>query len=419
MSSYIYLSLHRDAPTTAVVAHGQMVFIDAPAHIQALHIGGQSLRRDPQLTWWVWQVPRRTGRLWLLADDVPMMTVEIVSPESYDEAATTWYRWLTDIDPRLTHPARYWQPSGIRRVDLEDAFGGAPVSDILHMVMRVYDDAHTTPVEPWYGDLRRVPRLDRPGVHGSDGGWLVGAEAKQPLAPALQRALLQALAVVLPVCDQGEVARCQQVVACVRHHVAVHHVWQLQQLNDWAQRVLALVATPGHREMQRPYPDLALLYERWVWVNVLACVVGFTALQQRIGVALDTSGTARIEHGADVWCGYQPRLLPQLHAELWSRDDRVAIPDVVIACQDALRGWRAVVFDAKFTMIHRQPTGQARTDVSAYLVRIGVGHRVPDWAVLMHPGSQRATYASGLHVYGTAPATWDEMAATIQAWLAD
>jgi len=152
----------------------------------------------------------------------------------------------------------------------------------------------------------------------------------------------------------------------------------------------------------------------------VACVVGHTAMPERLCSALDTASTARIELGAHVWCGYQPRIAPDAHGrELWSRDDRLAIPDVVVACHDAHQGWRAVVFDAKYSMVHQQPTGQARNDVSAYRVRIGVGDRVPDWAALIHPGTQQATHVSGLHVYGTQHAPWSEITATIHAWIAN
>jgi hypothetical protein len=418
MSTYIYLSLHDDAPTTAVVAHGQTVFIDAPAHIQEIMIGGQVLRYDDVQSWWIWPVPRRMGRLWLIADDVPVTTIEIVSHTAYQEATTAWYRCLHDIDPRLTQPSRYWQPSGIRRADLEDEFAGATVSEILQRVLHIYDDAHGASLEPWYGDLRRLPRLDRRGVHTSAGGFLVSSEPQQSVPPALQRSLLQALTLLRSLCDTGESARCAQVMACVQQRVTVRSVWQLHLLTDWAQRILALVVSHEPGSIEQPYPDLALLYERWVWAHVLECVVGHTAFPDLMRTALDTATTARIAVNAHVWCGYQPRIAPGAHGRaLWSRDDRLAIPDVLIACHDAHQGWRAVVFDAKYSMGHQQPTGQARNDVSAYRVRIGVGDRVPDWAALIHPGDQQAQYASGLHVYGTQSDSWDEIATTIQTWL--
>lgn len=419
MSFYTYLSLHQDAPTNAVVAHGQTVLIDAPTHIRSLQIGGHALRRDDQQAWWVWHVPRRMGMLWLFADDAPVMTIEIVAHEAYHDAATAWYRCVHAIDPRLTLPSRYWQLAGIRRTDLEEAFAGASINDILWMLMRMYDDAHMAPLEPWHGDIRRLPRLDRQGVHGDAGGWLVAADAQYPVSAALQRALFQAISVIRPLCDRDELAQCQLVSACVQQRVLVRTAAQLHRLNDWAQRILELLVSHQPGSMARPSPDLALLYERWVWVNVLACVVGDAVVPDLVRSALDTAGTARIATSAHAWCGYQPRLVPRPHDELWSRDDRMAIPDVVIARKDARERWRTLVFDAKYSLIHRQPTAQARNDVSAYAVRIGVGDGVPDWVALVHPGEQNAQYASGLRIYGTAHALWDELAHTIHAWLAD
>jgi len=417
MSSFIYLSLHQDAPTTAAVAQGQTVLFDAPSHVHELRIGGHVVPRDPQLMWWRWQVPRHVGRLWVFADEVPVLTIDIVASESFQETATTWYRWLNAIDPRLTQPSRFWQPAGVRRTDLEDAFAGASLRDIVHMVARVYDDTAAPPVEPWYGDLRRMPRLDRQGVHTSDGGWLVGAEAQQTPSPVLQRSLLQALALVRPLCDQTEATYCEHVTARVRHGDRVHTRGDLHLLSDWAHRILALVAPHEPGSVQSPQPDLALLYERWVWAHVLECVVGHTAFPDLMRTALDTATTARIAVNAHAWCGYQPRIEPQPHEELWSRDERVAIPDVVIVRPDPQRGWRALVFDAKWSMLHQYPTGHARNEVSTYLVRIGVGTGVPDWATLVHPGDQQAQYASGLHVYGTQSDSWDDIATTIQTWL--
>jgi hypothetical protein len=101
----------------------------------------------------------------------------------------------------------------------------------------------------------------------------------------------------------------------------------------------------------------------------------------------------------------------------WSRDGRVAVPDVMLWQTYEESRCRALIIDAKCSLGVRTPDTTALNEVTAYLRRIGVGSDDPDGAVLVYPGDVAEQWPSGLTVVGTNGITSEVLSSVVHNWV--
>lgn len=63
------------------------------------------------------------------------------------------------------------------------------------------------------------------------------------------------------------------------------------------------------------------------------------------------------------------------------------------------------------------PSASAVNDVTAYMVRVGVGRHTPDAVVLVHAGLGWGRYASGLWMIDDSDVAWRQWRTWVQQWL--
>ena len=406
-----------------VVTWGQTIFWSPVQRDTTVRIAGQALTYAADVSAWVWQVPRQVGWLGLEVLDadgavVKTIMVEITASGAYQQRYMRWSNALAAYDTRLLDPASHIVYSSLDRARVAQAWAGLGMQAMLRAVLAFWQrSAHQ--VRPWDGSSLATPRWDRIGVSAEPPGLVAEVSTPYFLTAPQQQRVLTALAVVVSIChDATERQICQDIHKHMTLPVPLPSRWAMEALMDWAETIHALPLTATVPVIPSATMDVALLYERWVWLQTMLLVQSPQAVAACLVAALDRGHPSSIALNEQVWCGYQHRISPGEPAlGLWSRDYRVAIPDVLLGCTDAAGELRVLCVDAKFRMQAGLPSANAVNDVTAYMARVGVGRHAPDAVVLVHAGLGWGRHASGLWMIDDSEVAWQHWRTWVQQWL--
>lgn len=361
---------------------------------------------------WVWHTQRRVGRHLLAitrVTHIQIVMVECIADSAYQDVVMLLREQLAVIDERLCMGQSAWHTIGINNAVFTSLMGMS-IETLLQDILRYLQAPPAQTLQEWQGDSHTPLRIDRVVMHDST---LV------PLAyqAHTQQRRHEAIALLLQVLQALEQDAEYQVVALINHvrQRLLTPVHITQGLVDVVARTYAAL-----EQSQRPTmhggvqhtADVALLYERWVWVTVLRAL-GCSDAQMRQLI----DGNAEFCSDAGVMCAYQRRLATTPNVTGWSRDGRMAIPDVMLWQLTDTQTWRACIIDAKCSFDVNGPDHAAQNDVTAYLRRIGMGDVDPDAAVLVHPGTGIQSWPSGLIELGTDGANAEQLSQFVQAWV--
>jgi hypothetical protein len=398
---------------THIVLLSQMQLLLSADHARAMTIDGVHLPAVAgNARMWQWHTYRRIGHHVLVIDSddgVQVVTVECVDASTHQGFVGALRDSLAAIDPRLCIGQSAWQTVGLQRATFESLLG-MTCESFLRLVLRVM---HTSPpqlLQEWQGDTSARMRLDRVVVRDATVVPLVNQSAPQ----RNQHGVIAQLVCVVDALESKQNGAHSVLIQAIRQHLLgpVAVTYELADVVRQADMALARSRQSfAHGEM-RQTADVAMLYERWVWVSVLT-VLGCDVAE--IPGLLE--GNRIFVSDTGVYCAYQRRLAPILDMTGWSRDGRIAIPDVMLwQMHDAVH-CRALIIDAKCSLTASMPDATAYNDVTAYLRRIGMGTSDPDAAVLVHPGSQTEHWPSGLMVVGTRGVMIDGLIQVVQQWV--
>jgi DNA-binding phage protein len=361
---------------------------------------------------WSWQTHRKIGRHVLLIDrgtQVQVVDIECVSHTNHRDLVVDLYAALSAIDERLSMGAHAWVSLTGSRSSFESLIG-MTCETLLRTVIPSVQPTNTTILREWEGNTHTQMRLDR--IILRDAGIV-------PLAdqPELDRndqfnsAIIQRMLQYIESFGDGSLAM-QVQLARQRLLAPISFAPSVSQLLMQVEHAISMSRYRASGGAMRPTADIALLYERWVWVGVLRAL-GCDDTQIR--VAIDNHGVICTESG--VMCAYQRRLYPTLASAGWSRDGRIAIPDVMLWQTVDTGISRALIVDAKCSLTSNTPDASAINDCTAYLRRIGFGNADPDAVVLVHPGGESHRWPSGLVVVGTKGVDLHPLIQTVLRWV--
>lgn len=423
MSTYIHIVLDESRTDAIVVAWGQTVFWSVVTPNMSVRIAGQALVYAADVSAWVWQVPRQVGLLVLEvihADGMVAMTamIEITAVAAYHDAYTKWSNAVAAYDSRLLEPAGHVLYRGLDRARVAQAWSGLGIHAMLRAVLALWQrSAHQE--RAWDGSALAIPRWDRLGVYAEPPGFVASEPTPHLLSAPQHQRVSTALDLVVPICvDATERQLCRDIRQHITLPVPLPSSWAIGALVNWADTMHAVPMTATVPVIPAAAMDVALLYERWVWLQTMLCVAPPEAVGACLVEALDHGHSSHIRLSDHVWCGYQHRISPGAPAHgLWARDYRVAIPDVVLGLTSAAGESRVICVDAKFRMQAGMPSASAVNDVTAYMARVGVGRHTPDAVVLVHAGLGWGRYASGLWMIDDSDVAWRQWRTWVQQWL--
>lgn len=395
-----------------VLSHLHLVLQAEHAH--TLVIDGVQLQRvSGSTTMWQWYTQRKVGRHVLVVerdDAVQVVAIECIDASKHGSFVATLRDSLYEIDARLCHGQSAWNSVGVQRSVFE-ALIGMTSDTFLRAILQLIESSSSPTLHEWQGDRPVQLRVDRVVLRDSSIVPLTHKSAEQRNQHASIALLRQVIDAITPAADYTLMEHIHKVRQRLLSPLSVSTA--LNELLARASHALALSRrSMVHGEM-RQTADIALLYERWVWVVVLRALGCDVA---RISQLIDGDREYLSDDG--IMCAYQRRLAPTLAMTGWSRDGRVAVPDVMLwQVHDASR-CRSLILDAKCSLDSYTPDPVALNDVTAYLRRVGVGKGDPDAAVLVHPGHVAQRWPSGLIVVGTSGVEADPVIALVRSWVA-
>lgn len=395
-----------------VLANQSVVF--RADHARAMAIDGVSLTVvSDKYKLWQWHAQRKIGHHVLVLeceydDDIQLVAVGCADESLHHEFVTALRDHLYSIDPRLCLGQYAWQSIGLQRSVFESLMGMTSES-FLSTVHRLMQSQPMHTLHEWQGDRATELRMDRLAVR--DGGVV-------PLAndPTVQPGQRTSVALMYHVIDRLESMDSVHVplTTAIRQRLfaPISITPVLRDLLRRADDALALSRRSIAQGDMQQTADISLLYERWVWISVLHAL-GCDLVQ--IPSIIDSKHIYTSRTG--VMCAYQRRLAPVQAVTGWSRDGRVAVPDVMLWQMYDESRCRALIIDAKCSLGARTPNATALNDVTAYLRRVGVGGDDPDGAMLVHPGDMAQQWPSGLTVVGTHGIVSEVLAAVVHNWV--
>jgi hypothetical protein len=406
-----YIELTPTQSHLVVLSNMQLMFHVAGANslsINGVRIAPVSIEQQM----WGWQTYRRIGRHVLLIDrgtQVQKVDVECVSHTIHHDLVVDLYAALYTIDERLCMGAHAWVSLTGNRSSFESLIG-MTCETVLRTVLPSLQSTNAMMLREWEGDTPTQMRLDR--IILRDAGIVpLTDQPELDRNDQLYRPIIQRMLQYIESFGDRELAMHVQLARqrMLAPITLTPFVGQLLMQVDHAITMSRYRAMAG---AVRPTADIALLYERWVWVGVLRAL-GCDDTQIR--VAIDNHGVFCTETG--VMCAYQRRLYPTLASTGWSRDGRIAIPDVMLWQTVDTGISRALIVDAKCSLTSKTPDASSINDCTAYLRRIGVGNADPDAVVLVHPGSESHQWPSGLVVVGTKGVDLHPLIQTVLRWV--
>lgn len=361
---------------------------------------------------WVWHTQRRVGRHLLAitrGTHMQIVMVECIADTAYQDVVMLLREQLAAIDERLCMGQSAWHTTGIHHAVFTSLLGMS-VETLLQDIWRYLQAPPAQTLQEWQGDSHTQLRIDRIVMHDAT---LV------PLAyqAHTQQRRHEAIALLLQVLQALEQDADYHVVALM-NHVRQRLLTPVHITQEFADVVVRVYNALG--QSQRPSAhgglqhtaDVALLYERWVWVTVLRALgCSDSKMRQLI------DGKTEFCSDTGVMCAYQRRLATTPNVTGWSRDGRMAIPDVMLWQLTDAQTWRACIIDAKCSFDANGPDHTAQNDVTAYLRRVGVGDTNPDAAVLVHPGTGLHSWSSGLIELGTDGVKAEQLSRFVHSWV--
>ncbi|MFZ9857531.1 MAG: hypothetical protein ACO3F2_04260 [Roseiflexaceae bacterium] len=345
---------------------------------------------------WQWQTYRRVGQHVLVIHrdtSIQIVSIECIDKDVHQSFVDTLRDQLHAIDARLCMGNSAWHSLGFSLSNVESLLG-MTCDTMLQVILRAMDAPPINTLHEWRGDTPNHLRIDRVIVREETVIPYVYEARMHHNHQEYMAMLVQFLDVIEPVSHSELREHIRSVRQRILSPLFIHHT--LAQYINHAYQALSVSRRAMTQGELQHTADVALLYERWVWIMVLKAM---GCDDMRIGQLIDGDRTFVSQTG--VTCAYQRRLLPMQTATGWSRDGRVAIPDVMLWQTYGENCCRALILDAKCSMATNAPTANALNDITAYLRRIGIGDADPDVAVLVHPGDEIQRWPSGVVVLGT------------------
>jgi hypothetical protein len=361
---------------------------------------------------WSWQSHRRIGWHVLTIDwggRIQVVPVECISASLHNDFVVELRDALCAIDERLCLGRAAWQ-SFMPQQSLFESLIGMTSESLLQEIVQFLQKPAPSRLSEWQGDAPARLRMDQFVLRES----MIVPFAYQQNQNVHQDRYIDMLTQLLLFVESFRDIRVSTLIQAIRQRLVatVPLSSGLIELIEHAVQATQLTRRPAHHGEIRQTADIALLYERWVWVMVLRSL-GCTLTDVRM--AIESGCDVHID--STVMCAYQRRLLPTYNPTGWSRDGRIAIPDVMLWQSIDAQTTRVLIIDAKCSLAASAPDATALNDVTAYLRRIGAGVASPDAAVLIHPGSESHRWPSGLMVVGTNGLDTQALVSTVQAWM--
>jgi hypothetical protein len=347
---------------------------------------------------WIWYVDRTHG--WhqvtvIWPETTTTVMVECISDSTHRQFVTKLYAELRSVDERLCAGNATIRQVSCDRSTFESLIGASSVT-CLAQILDTLGSPHRVTRDVWNGASLNGVRFDQVIF---DGATLLPVQYTPESVFSVSdiQVLLEEVLQDFVTFSDAQIDRlvedCRDVLT------------RLTRVSSQAHALLTMVVT-ALRRSRHPNPgslytrtvDVALLYERWVWIQSL---LAFDVEHAHIRAMLDDSSSNAYAVTSNTWCGYQRRLTTTYSPFGWSRDGRVAIPDVLLWQQNADESYRALVIDAKCSLMSTRLGADALNDGTAYLRRIGIGNQNPDAVILVHPGTAHAVWPSGLITLGT------------------
>lgn len=380
-----------------VVADDNVMFICV--HAMTMSVDGHILARVTDAGHrWVWQSTQRTPISLLTVifpDGIQYVTIERMLGLNARELVTQLYTELRKVDARLCVGQSAWITLHINLVPFESALGMTVIA-WLRQLLNLLGTTDRGVLRVWDGEPTYYLRPDYIAVHDARAIPLQKIQAHAPDGDVYRSHLATILTVLHEIVEYEQLRVVEECTQAVMRPMRLHPA--LMRHIDLAMHALTSAQGRAPRGYIHETANIALLYERWVWVTVLQAL-GCTTQDIQTGI---THGyTTRMQSRHNVWCGYQRRLMQVPSITGWSRDERVAIPDIMMWYTHDGNTYHALIIDAKFSLLHERPSNDAMNDCTAYLRRIGVGQADPDGVVLVHPGNGYHEWPSGLVMVGS------------------
>lgn len=393
-----------------VLSNKRLILHIADAH--AVSINGVALTlvsAEQQL--WAWYTQRRVGRhLLMISRDtsVQMVSIECVAESAHHDVILALRDMLSVIDARLCAGQSALQSTGVSHAVFASLIG-MTVESFVRLLARYTQTPLPVSLHEWHGEGPAQLRMDRVVVRDAT---LV------PLAYQSERAqhgqeIITRMVAMLQALEPGADYLVRTAIQQIRQRISTpfHISHALVDLVTIGHHALAQSQRSTVNGALQQTADVALLYERWVWVVVLRAL-GCTDARMRQLI----DGQSDFCSDTGVICAYQRRLGTTPNATGWSRDGRVAVPDVLLWQSVDGGSTRMCIIDAKCSFDANSPDYNAQNDVTAYLRRVGVGDADPEVAVLVHPGRGVHTWPSGLVELGTEGIHEEQLIEFVRAW---
>lgn len=401
-----------DSQTHSVV-HANKRLILHVVGARAITMNGVALTQlSHEKSLWIWHTQRKIGRhiMTIFRDNSEQhVIIECIAESMHHETLIALRNTLMAIDVRLCAGQSALQANRVQHAVFATLIGMS-VWTFIQSIERFITTPQPSLLSEWHGDVPTQVRMDRLLVQDSIVVPMAYYANRLHHTRDLQSRLLTVLQALEPEADACVYAQIQQIRR--RLLTPIRESKEIDALVTAAYNAVAQSQRASVQGELQQTADIALLYERWVWVVVLHAL-GCTDAQVRN--VIDSNGVFCGESG--VMCAYQRRLAPTPDVTGWSRDGRVAVPDVLLWQVGNGGKVRGCVIDAKCSFDALRPDQAAQNDVTAYLRRVGVGKSDPDAAVLVHPGSGMYTWPSGLIELGTDGLNSQRLTRYVHEWV--
>lgn len=411
MSTSHFVEVATTQTHIVVSTHKRLILHIADA--RAVAINGVSLTLvsvEKQL--WIWHTQRKVGRhLMLISRDLStqLVFIECVAETAHRDLIMALRDALSAIDTRLCAGQSALQSTSVNHAVFASLIG-MTVESYVRSILRYIHTPSLTSLHEWQGDGQVELRMDRVVVRDATPVPLAYQYTSQHKEQVIASHLLDILQALEPSADYLVYDTIQQIRQ--RVSTSMHASHALVDLVAEGYHAIAQSWRPAVTGEVQQTADVALLYERWVWVTVLRAL-GCTSSQMRLLL----NGHGEFCSDAGVMCAYQRRLANTPNETGWSRDGRVAVPDVMLWQVKTNGTVRACIIDAKCSFDANSPDQTAQNDVTAYLRRVGVGNCDPDVAVLVHPGGGLNAWPSGLIELGTDGIHEEPIVQFVHTWI--
>lgn len=396
MSTNHFIEITATQTHIVVLSNKRLILHIADAHVVLINgVALAPVSVEQQL--WVWHTSRRIGRhLLMITRDtsVQIVTIECVSESVHHDVIMLLREKLSAIDVRLCAGQSALHATGVSHAEFAACIGMS-VESFVRLIARYTHSPLPHSVHEWYGDGPVQLRMDRVVVRDAT---VVPFAYRSERDEQHGRVIISRLCNILQALEPNADYQVRDVIQEIRQRLLTpfHLSHAFVDLVTIAYQAVAQSLQPAVNGTLQLTADVALLYERWVWIVVLRAL---GCSENRLQQLIREGGDFCSDSG--VMCAYQRRLVNTPNETGWSRDGRVAVPDVMLWQVMRNGTARACIIDAKCSFDARSPDQAAQNDVTAYLRRVGVGDSDPDVAVLVHPGHGLHKWPSGLIEVGT------------------